>query len=73
MYGGPGVTVGLAGSDRLQRRIRRAREAVLAAADPDERAHLRKKLRKFESRAAPQPIVKSIPDEAFRLRHRYHK
>lgn len=45
--------------ERLARRIRKTREAILASADPTDRAALERKLRKFKRRLEPTTINES--------------
>ena len=59
----------------LAKKLSKARKKLLAAADPDERAHLQKRLKKLERVVnAPAPTPgRVIPKEAFQLRHKWVK
>lgn len=60
---------------RIERKIGKAREALLAEADPEEKRRLLKKIKKLRARTETPALAptRNLPREATRVRHRWDK
>lgn len=64
------------GAEIVRRKVAKTRAAFLAESDSAEKRRLERKLKKLKRRAAARPTaaeVSSIPQEAFQLRHMWHR